>query len=197
MKRTALSLLPIAAACTLLSLPLQAQQLPVRGPIPFASYDRDGNGYISEEEFNTVQGERLSSRAAQGAPMRGAATASRFADFDTDGDGRISPEELAAGQQAQQQQRRDAGMGMGQGPGMGGGMGRNMPAFADYDLDGNGAITEQEFNEARSRRISERAQQGYPMRNLGNAPAFADVDTNGDGVIDPEEFAAHQGQNRP
>lgn len=85
-----------------------------------------------------------------------------------------------------------AGMGMGQPPGMGKGMGRNRPAFSEYDLNGDGKITEKEFNEARSKRISERAQQGYQMRNLGSAPSFADIDANGDGTISVEEFAAHQ-----
>ena len=86
------------------------------------------------------------------------------------------------------------GMGMGQNQGMGKGMGRNRPAFSEYDLNGDGKITEKEFNEARSKRISERAQQGYQMRNLGSAPSFADIDANGDGEISVEEFAAHQSQ---
>lgn len=86
------------------------------------------------------------------------------------------------------------GMGMGQNQGMGKGMGRNRPAFSEYDLNGDGKITEKEFNEARSKRISERAQQGYQMRNLGSAPSFADIDANGDGEISTEEFAAHQSQ---
>ena len=90
------------------------------------------------------------------------------------------------------------GMGMGQnqgmGKGMGKGMGRNRPAFSEYDLNGDGKITEKEFNEARSKRISERAQQGYQMRNLGSAPSFADIDANRDGEISVEEFAAHQSQ---
>jgi hypothetical protein len=86
------------------------------------------------------------------------------------------------------------GMGMGQSQGMGKGMGRNRPAFSEYDLNGDGKITEKEFNEARSKRISERAQQGYQMRNLGSAPSFADIDANRDGEISVEEFAAHQSQ---
>ena len=75
-------------------------------------------------------------------------------------------------------------------------MGRNMPAFSEYDLDGDGKILEKEFNEARSKRISERVQQGYQMRNLDNAPSFADIDANGDGGISAEEFTAHQSQRR-
>lgn len=81
--------------------------------------------------------------------------------------------------------------------GMGGqgmGMGRNRPAFSTYDLNGDGRIVEQEFNEARANRMSERAQQGYPMRNAGKAPAFQALDRNGDGIVNADEFAAHQAQ---
>lgn len=70
------------------------------------------------------------------------------------------------------------------------------PAFAEFDLDGSGGISEQEFNQARAQRISERAQQGYPMRNLANAPAFADIDSDGDGSLSEEEFASHQASHR-
>lgn len=87
--------------------------------------------------------------------------------------------------------------GMGGGPGRGMGMGRNMPTFSEYDLNGDGNITEQEFNEARTQRRSERAQQGYPMRNAGNAPTFKELDGNGDGVVNADEFAAHQAQRFP
>lgn len=79
---------------------------------------------------------------------------------------------------------------------MGPGMGRNMPSFAEFDLDGNGILTEQEFYEARSQRIQQRVQQGYPMRNLANAPAFQAIDLDGDGRVTPEEFAAAQAQHR-
>ena len=88
------------------------------------------------------------------------------------------------------------GMGMGQGRGMGQGMGRNMPGFSDYDMDGDEKILEEEFNEARSKRISERAQEGYQMKNLGSAPSFADIDANGDGQTDPDEFTSPQDRRR-
>lgn len=83
--------------------------------------------------------------------------------------------------------------GMPNGRGM---MGRNMPKFSDCDLNGDGKILEQEFYDARAKRISQRAQQGYQMRNLANAPSFADMDTNSDGAISPEEFRVHQAQHR-
>jgi len=176
----------------------QSEEIPVRGPIPFADFDKDGNGLISEEEFNAVRGERMATRAAEGRPMHGAASAPSFSELDTNGDGQLTQDELAAGQKAQMEKRREMGMGMGQGRGMGQGMGmgRNMPAFSECDLDGDGKILEKEFNEARSKRISERVQQGYQMRNLDNAPSFADIDANGDGGISAEEFTAHQSQRR-
>lgn len=75
-------------------------------------------------------------------------------------------------------------------------MGRNLPSFADYDLNGDGSLTEQEFNEAKGKRIQERAQQGYAMRNLANAPTFGAIDSNSDGRVDPQEFTAAQAQHR-
>jgi len=76
------------------------------------------------------------------------------------------------------------------------GMGKNMPAFADFDLDGDGTITEDEFAKARSARIAERAQEGRQMKNLANAPSFDDIDVDDNGGIDPDEFAAHQAEHR-
>ena len=75
------------------------------------------------------------------------------------------------------------------------GMGRNMPTFADFDLNGDGAITENEFNKARAERIAKRAKEGRQMKNLANAPSFASIDTNDDGSVSPDEFAAHQAEH--
>lgn len=186
----------IAFAIIFLPISAHSEAIPDRGPIPFAAYDKDGNGLISEKEFSAVRAERMSTRAAEGRPMRGAASAPSFSEFDTNKDGQLTQDELAAGQKAQMEKRRSMGMGQGRGMGKGMGMGRNMPTFSEYDLDGDGKMLEKEFNEARSKRISERAQQGYQMRNLGNAPSFADIDANGDGQISAEEFTAHQSQRR-
>jgi Ca2+-binding EF-hand superfamily protein len=71
-----------------------------------------------------------------------------------------------------------------------------MPSFADFDLNKDGRITEEEFNEARAARIADRAQKGYPMRGMGNAATFADIDTNRDGTLSPAEFATHQAAHR-
>jgi hypothetical protein len=80
--------------------------------------------------------------------------------------------------------------------GSGMGMGPSMPVFADFDLNADGTLTKQEFDEARAKRIAERSQQGYPMRNLPNAPTFEAIDADGDGRVGPEEFATHQAEHR-
>lgn len=74
--------------------------------------------------------------------------------------------------------------------------GMNMPVFADCDLNGDGVITEAEFNQARGERIAKRAQEGRKMKNLANAPSFADIDTDDNGEIGPEEFAVHQAEHK-
>jgi len=180
--------IPLVIAFGIVPITAQSEEIPARGPIPFAAYDKDGNNLISEEEFYTVRKQRMAKHAAEGRPMRGAVNAPAFSQFDTNNDGQLTAEELAAGQQAQMQKRR--GMGMGQGRGRG--RGRNMPVFSDFDLNGDGNIVEKEFYQARNQRIAERAKQGYQMRNLANAPLFVDIDTNGDGKISAEEFTAHQ-----
>lgn len=187
---------------------VHSQEIPTRGPIPFDVYDKDGNSLVSEDEFNQARAARMSAKVAAGKQLRGAANAPSFTSFDTNKDGQLSRQELISGQKAQQEKRRGKGMGqgrgMGKGQGMGQGkgmgmnkrMGRNMPAFSDYDLNGDGKLLEAEFDEARSQRISKRAQQGYQMKNIGKAPGFSDIDADGNGEISSKEFAAHQLQHR-
>lgn len=76
------------------------------------------------------------------------------------------------------------------------GMGKNMPTFADIDLNGDGQISVSEFTAARSERMAQHAKEGRPMKNLANAPSFDDIDTNDDGGVSPEEFAAHQAEHK-
>jgi Ca2+-binding EF-hand superfamily protein len=72
-----------------------------------------------------------------------------------------------------------------------------MAAFADFDANGDGTISEQEFVDARNARIAARAGEGRPMRGLAQAEEFKDIDSNGDGNISREEFDAHQGRHMP
>lgn len=86
-----------------------------------------------------------------------------------------------------------AQMGLGAGPppatGVPGAM-RMMPAFTDFDSDGNGQISQSEFEQTRAQRIAERSSQGYQMRGLANAPTFDDLDTDGNGILNEDEFSA-------
>jgi Ca2+-binding EF-hand superfamily protein len=158
-----------------------AAEIPTRGPIPFPTWDRNGDGRISPSEFEAVQAQRMSSRAHRG----GSGRMPGFSFFDVNGDGGITPDELAAGQQ----KRRSMG-------GKRSDPGHSMPAFADFDTNGDGKLLEQEFYQARNKRIGERAKAGYLMRNLGKAPSFQDLDTYGNGEVTPEEFAAHRSRHQ-
>ncbi len=76
------------------------------------------------------------------------------------------------------------------------GQGNMMPSFSDFDTDGNGKVTQSEFENMRQERMAVQAEAGKMMRNAGNAPAFDTIDTNGDGSISGEEFSVHQASNR-
>lgn len=181
----------IPLSMLLVSVNVYSQNIPDRGPIPFAAYDKNQDGVISSNEFKSARAERLAKRSAQGRP--GPVSEPSFAMFDTNKDGRLSRAELKAGQQKQMQKRRGQGRGMGQGGGMGQGRGmNNMPTFASFDLNGDGKIVEKELIEARNKRISARAKQGFQMRNAGKSPLFSNLDLNKDGAISPKEFAQHQ-----
>ncbi len=185
----------VAVAVVSQSSTADTEQAPTRGPVPFSTYDANGDGVVSEEEFLQVKGKRMSARAAEGKPMRGAASAPAFSDFDTSGDGMLTPDELAAGQKERMEERRRSQMKPGRGAGRGKGKGK-MPSYEDIDLDADGSIPEQEFHQGRAKWIANRAKQGYPMKQIGSPPAFGEIDTDGSGSVSREEFEAHQAQNR-
>ena len=80
----------------------------------------------------------------------------------------------------------------GQGMSMGQNCMKNQPTFTEYDLNNDGAITQKELEEARTKRISQKAKEGKMLRNAGKAPAFATMDKNKDGILNQEEFRLHQ-----
>ena len=180
-----------------LAINAQAGQDSHGGPPPFSEFDLDGNGFVSEEEFNTVRGQHMAAKAAEGKQMKGAATAPAFADIDKDGDGQLGPEELSAAQKAHMAERHGHGKNKGQGSGCGKGEGmkQNMPAFSDFDLDGNGVIVEDEFNEGHAKKMSEMAAAGHQMKHTEDAPGFKGIDTDDSGEISKDEFSAHQAKH--
>ncbi len=103
----------IAAMFGAAPLMLQAETIPSSGPVPFASYDQNKDGSISEKEFYDVRDKRMKARAESGRMMRNASNAPEFSEFDANKDGKITPEELQAGQNARMQQRGGRGMGRG------------------------------------------------------------------------------------
>jgi Ca2+-binding EF-hand superfamily protein len=68
------------------------------------------------------------------------------------------------------------------------------PTFLQFDLDQDGQVTEEEFEQARAERIAKRTEEGRTLRNINASNTFKAIDTNGDGVINEEEFADHQSQ---
>ncbi len=76
------------------------------------------------------------------------------------------------------------------------GQGKMMPSYSDFDTNGNGQVTQNEFEQTQQKRMTAQAEAGRMMRNVGNAPAFGDIDTNKDGNIDKQEFQTHQVANR-
>ncbi len=116
-----------------------------------------------------------------------------FDDFDLNGDGVITRQEM---DQVRSQRMAVAGKGRqatpaqpGRGTGMGGGRGgHRMPAFQEFDLNGDGVLIEEEFIEARGQRVAQRAKEGRQMKGLANMLQFSDLDRNGDGQVTPAEF---------
>jgi len=70
--------------------------------------------------------------------------------------------------------------------------GPNMPTYESYDADRDGRVTQNEFENARAKRMQERSEENRMMRNAENAPAFKDLDKNGNGYMERHEFEIHQ-----
>jgi len=98
----------------------------------------------------------------------------------------------------ERQKYKPMGQGMGMNNAQGKGIGRgqnclkNLPTFEEYDLNNDGKITQNELEEARAKRMNEKAKEGKMLRNAANAPAFSEMDKNNDGSLNREEFQLHQ-----
>lgn len=98
--RTALATL-LAMAVT--PVPAADPDMPARGPVPFSSFDADGNGQVSQEEFNRAHTERLQQRTRSEKQYRYMGDAPAFGDIDSNADGSLSRKEV----QTHQQQQRE------------------------------------------------------------------------------------------
>lgn len=78
-----------------------ANDLPVRGPVPFASWDTDGNGAIDEQEFTAIRQQRQEAAQTDGRMGKNMASAPSFGEIDNNGDNLITAEELTAMQRGQ------------------------------------------------------------------------------------------------
>jgi len=128
----------VIIAIAMLPFVAKAESQQRHSPPAFSDIDTDGDGFVSEEEFNSFRAARMAAKAEAGKPMKGAATAPSFSDLDSDGDGMLSEAELIAGQKAHRQAMHKQ-HGSGEGKGM------KMPTFGDLDLDGDGCINAEEF----------------------------------------------------
>jgi len=145
------TILIVSAICALVAFPLlaKAESHMRHSPPPFSEFDTDGDGFVSEAEFNSFRAERHKAMAEEGRPMKGMATAPSFADIDTDADGKLSEAELTAAQQAHMKSMHETHGGMAGGAGMGmhhGQHGGKMPTFEDIDTDQDGCISPAEFD---------------------------------------------------
>ena len=144
------TILAIAVLCALALLPfaVRAESHMPHHPPMFADFDQNGDGFVSEDEFNATRNAHHDAMAKEGRPMKGMATAPAFGDIDTDGDGRLTETELTTAQHAHMQAMHEAhgGKDMHHGKGCPGHQGEKKHAFADLDTDGDGCISPEEFD---------------------------------------------------
>lgn len=138
-----------------------------------AQFDTDGDGSISESEFNTAPQGPPGGPSGAGAMSTEDLVAQMFAQADENEDGVIDEDELA----------QIAAMGPEDGPSA-------EELLSRLDTDGDGTISETEFAEGP---WAEQHVQGPPPppppeEGNGIGSIFSQLDTDGDGTISEDEF---------
>lgn len=135
--------------------------------------DKDGDGKISEEEFQKAMGITEEGFRQRALDKWGNAD-EILKQTDLDGDGMVDEEELRKAMEA-----------VGISPGQAEALAREM--MMKYDKDGDGKLTGDQYREimgARKAELQERMWKKYESAE----DAFDEWDTDGDGVISEEEF---------
>lgn len=62
-------------------------------------------------------------------------------------------------------------------------------SFADFDANGDGKLTQEEFVNVRGERYQQAYESGRSMRGVGHyVNTFKEMDANGDGFVSKKEF---------
>ncbi|MBT8455508.1 MAG: EF-hand domain-containing protein [Alphaproteobacteria bacterium] len=146
--KTVMTLLIAALASTALVVPMAEARGPQGGPVSFETFDADGDGKVTQAEFDAFR-------------------ATRFAERDTDGDGFLSAEEIAASMQREMGPRAERMIERMDANGDGliapdelGPRGDRGNMIARLDTDGDGAVSEEEFEAMKMRRADMRKERG-------------------------------------
>ena len=66
------------------------------------------------------------------------------------------------------------------------------PTFPEFDLNSDGQVTKSEFEEVRTKRMKQRADEGKLFKNAGEEHSFEQIDLNKDGWLSKDEFILHE-----
>jgi len=94
----------LALASALTPAGVGAQPLPEHRSIPFAAYDRNGDGFIDAAEFAALRAQPAPAPGTSGQPQ--SSDGLDFHTLDGNGDGRLSAAEYRVGRRTQSARRR-------------------------------------------------------------------------------------------